>query len=216
MSAQPEVIRVAIVDDHLMVRDSLAELLTRAAEVEVVWSGDSVGLLQSHLRDTSETVEVILLDVRLDCAKVTPRQVMELTETGTQVILLTAYPNDPYVVGLIRNGAAGVVAKRQSTEELVAAIQQSLAYGSLTNADTLASLASTSADGIGLTQQERNVLLLYASGMKIDAVAHQLGISPHTVKDYLRRLRRKLQDAGMPAPSQVSLYQRAQELGLVD
>lgn len=212
MPAESDVIRLAIVDDHDVMREGLASLLEQAPGIAISWSGTGV----ENLGTSAGEIDVVLLDVRFEDAKVDPVHVSRLVAQGKQVVLLTAFPNDPHVAELIKRGAAGVVAKRQNCDELISAIRQTVSYGSLTNTDTLSALASTSADAIGLTDQERNVLLLYGSGMKIDAVAHQLNISPHTVKDYLRRLRRKLLDAGMAAPSQVSLYQRAQELGLID
>ncbi len=62
-----------------------------------------------------------------------------------------------------------------------------------------------------LSQRERSVLLAYASGMTLDAVAEQVGIRPGTAKTYLERVKAKYLEIGRPAYTKLELAQRASE-----
>jgi hypothetical protein len=66
-----------------------------------------------------------------------------------------------------------------------------------------------------LSEQERRALVLYVSGDKLAAVAHQLGLRYDTAKSYLDRVRAKYDRAGRPARTKLDLYHRAVEDGLV-
>lgn len=59
------------------------------------------------------------------------------------------------------------------------------------------------------------MLVLYASGLKLDAVARQLGIKTATVREYLERIRAKYDAAGRFAPTKTDLYKQAVRDGLV-
>lgn len=67
-----------------------------------------------------------------------------------------------------------------------------------------------------LSVQEQRVLELVTTGLKISAVARRLDVSPHTVHTYLRRIRRKLAEAGTPVASPLELYRAAYLWRLVE
>jgi DNA-binding CsgD family transcriptional regulator len=66
-----------------------------------------------------------------------------------------------------------------------------------------------------LSPRERDALRLYASGLKLAAVARRMDISPHTVKEYLDRVRMKYQQVGRPARTRTELYAEARRDGLL-
>lgn len=66
-----------------------------------------------------------------------------------------------------------------------------------------------------LSDRERNVLVLYVSGLKMTSVARRLDISPHTAKEYLDRARGKYVAVGRPAPTKVDLHREAMRDGLI-
>ena len=66
-----------------------------------------------------------------------------------------------------------------------------------------------------LSHREREVLRLYASNLPSTSVARQLGITEGSVKEYLKRVRRKYQQLGLAAGTKRDLYHRAREDGLV-
>lgn len=66
-----------------------------------------------------------------------------------------------------------------------------------------------------LSDRERNVLVLYVSGLKMTSVARRLDISPHTAKEYVDRVRGKYVAVGRPAPTKVDLHREAMRDGLI-
>jgi two-component system, NarL family, nitrate/nitrite response regulator NarL len=64
-----------------------------------------------------------------------------------------------------------------------------------------------------LSEQERAVLLGYASGMTLSTVARQIGIRPSTAKEYLHRVKIKYQEVGRPAYTKIDLAKRVREDG---
>lgn len=64
-----------------------------------------------------------------------------------------------------------------------------------------------------LSKRERSVLLAYASGLTLDAVAEQVGIRPSTAKAYLERVKAKYREIGRPAYTKLELARRASEDG---
>ena len=67
-----------------------------------------------------------------------------------------------------------------------------------------------------LTDQEQRVLMLYASGLKMAAVARTLHISPYTAKEYIDRVRTKYANAGRPASTKLDLHREAVRDGYVE
>ena len=63
---------------------------------------------------------------------------------------------------------------------------------------------------------EQRVLMLYASGLKMAAVARTLHISPYTAKEYIDRVRTKYANAGRPASTKLDLHREAVRDGYVE
>ena len=79
----------------------------------------------------------------------------------------------------------------------------------------LASILASTNDTPDLSPRELDALRLYASGLKLSAVAHRMGISPHTAKEYLDRVRAKYSQVGRPARTRTELYAAATRDGLL-
>jgi DNA-binding NarL/FixJ family response regulator len=111
-------------------------------------------------------------------------------------------------------GAQAFIAKRSSMKDLAAAVRTVIGGGSWVPPDLAAEMltASTTVD---LSEQERRALVLYASGLTLDMVARRMGITPHTVKHYIDRVRDKYTTAGRPARTKVELHKVAREEGLI-
>jgi DNA-directed RNA polymerase specialized sigma24 family protein len=58
-------------------------------------------------------------------------------------------------------------------------------------------------------------MVLYASGLKIEAVARRMGVKTATAQEYIKRVRTKYSRAGVSAPTKTDLYRRARDEGLV-
>ncbi|MBA2316042.1 MAG: response regulator transcription factor [Chloroflexi bacterium] len=170
-------IRVAVVDDHPLVREGTAALLGGIEGIAVVGTAGSVEDA-ADLIATSDP-DVVLLDIRLG------------TESGLRllgpaprpaIIVVTSYDYPQYVEAALRLGAAGFVLKTAPVAELVDAIRRAASGGlAFANRPRAGSTAGPSA-------RELDVVRLVIEGRSNDEVGAALGIGAKTVESHLRRL----------------------------
>lgn len=193
--------RVLIVDDHLIIRRGLAQIL--AEEPRIAHSAEA-GDGPSALRVLrSAPVDVVLLDIALG-----ERDGLDLLKTirvefpATAVIMLSVYPESQFAVRAIRGGAAAYLNKGCSPEELYAAIFKVAAGGLYLTAATAELLAHNVRRDAGrapheaLSNREFQVLQLLAQGRSVSDIAQQLSLSANTVSTYRARVFDKLELRG--------------------
>ncbi|MEI6620497.1 MAG: response regulator transcription factor [Actinomycetes bacterium] len=208
-----ETVTVAITEDHPLVLHGLEQLLAaQRPGLRIVWRGHDL----SALAAVSPAPDLVLLDLNLGTTQADPFLVRQLIDAGSTVLVVSAMGSPTLVRQLMNVGVAGFVTKSDAPEDLFEAIDTVLSGEPWTSHDLAAVLAaSAEEEDPGLTDQERKVLSLYARGLKIDTVARHLGVSPHTVKTYLKRIREKCARVGLPASSATDLYREALREGLV-
>ncbi|MEI8081996.1 MAG: response regulator transcription factor [Actinomycetes bacterium] len=203
---------VAIVEDHSLVRGALESVIAQRPGLELCWSGDSL----QALLDTGVTPAVTLLDLDLHGKPPSVELVAELIDRGSAVLVVSALADPSVIRTMLGVGVAGFVAKQDSASDLTEAIDEVVSGGQWTTPELAGAMADDeNSSGVDLSDQERRVLVMYASGMKIATVAHRLEISPHTVKEYLKRIRAKFADAGRSAITQTDLHREARRDGLL-
>ncbi len=205
------IVRLAIVDDHELVRDGLRALLENRPldGFEVVYCGESVD------GAVAAAPTVTLLDLELgpgDSGVVV--NTATLRNAGSAVLLISAHDEPVAIRDAMRAGALGFVPKRVSYGQLAEALD-TVARDELYLSVDLASLLASAADTPDLSARELDALRLYASGLKLVSVARQMGISPHTAKEYLDRVRQKYQQVGRQARTRTELYAAASRDGLL-
>lgn len=207
------VLAVGIVDDHELVRQGLASLLdgavigSRRARV-VYCDADPRGCIESQ-------AQVALLDVDLgpDSQPVAD-SVSELDAAGVSVLLISALDDARRIRAGLGAGALGFVPKRVSLETLVDALD-TIAGQELYLSVDLAAILAAAVETPDLSPRESDALRLYASGLSVTAVARKMGISPHTAKEYLDRVRTKYAAVGRTARTRTELYAAARTDGLL-
>lgn len=203
--------RVALVDDHPVVLQGLADLISRELGVRIVHRGPTIDLVLT-LRPPAD---LVLLDLDLGGGRMARvEDVGRLMDAGSRVLVVSAMASQATVRAMIRAGVSGVVSKSEPPEVLLEAVRCVLDEGSWTGPEVASAIA---ADPIrpSLSLQEERVLVLYASGLKVDAVARRTELAPGTVKTYVKRIRAKYAQAGRPAPSKTDLYREARRDGLI-
>lgn len=204
-------VRIAVVDDHELVREGLAALIGRGESPigKVVFSGEDPKAA------AMSDAEIVLLDVDLgvDGPHVSS-SVRLFVEQGCRVLLISAFEDAVAIREALRAGALGFVPKRVSIEALAEAIE-TVARGELYLSIDLASILASAADTPNLSPRELDALRLYASGLKLSAVAHRMGISPHTAKEYLDRVRAKYAQVGRAVHTRTDMYVEANRDGLL-
>lgn len=208
-SAEP--LRLAVVDDHELVRDGLSALIAThgESEIDIVYSGASVA------EALGVDVGVLLLDVELGPgAPDVATNTAACVAAGVPVLLISAYDEPGAIRAGLAAGALGFVPKRVSYAQLVEGLQ-TVARDELYLSVDLASMLASWSQAPDLSPRELDALRLYASGLKLAAVAHRMGISPHTAKEYLDRVRGKYRQVGRAASTRTDLYAAASRDGLL-
>ena len=200
-------VRVLLVDDQRLLRQSLALVINSADGLRVVGeAGD--GLEAVDLARTS-CPDVILMDVRmprLDGIEATRRICGSPGLTATKVLVLSMFELDEYVFQALQAGASGFLLKDSKPADLIEAIRRTHAGESLFAPKVLARLVAhyvsgaprelgrPSVSGLAarLTEREVEVLGLIGRGLSNDQLAAHLTISVKTVKSHVSHLLSKL------------------------
>ena len=198
---RPDVIRVVLADDHLVVRAGLKALLGTSRDIDVVGEApngrDAIALIERLAPD----VAVLDLDMpQMDGLSATRHLVA--SHSSTRVLILTMHTEDERLVSALEAGAAGYLVKNAADRELADAVR-AVASGDV-YVQPAASLAlaramsrrSEHADERekyeSLTEREREVLVQVAGGYSASEIGERLFISPKTVETYKQRISDKL------------------------
>jgi DNA-binding NarL/FixJ family response regulator len=199
----PTPIRVAIVDDHPVVAEGTAALLSAASDLTVVGVAPSIGEATGAGLFDRERVDVLLLDIRLGSDS--GLSALDGDPGRPAVVVLTAYDYPQYADAALRLGAAGFVLKTAPIAELTEAIRKvaagGLAFSVRPAGGTLARLSP----------REPQVVRLVADGRTNDEIGAELGIGSKTVETHLARLFERLAVA-----SRTELAMRAVREGWLD
>ncbi len=210
--------RVVVVEDHLMQRRRVEELLGAQIGLSVVGSFESSPELVTWLRTTTalNRPHLVVLDLMVERqASVDPRVVSALVEANIKVLVLSALASPSLVKSVIQAGAAGVVGKRDAEEDIIEAVWAVLGRREWMTPE-LATVIAGDPDRPKLSIQEERALVLYASGLTLDAVAESIGVKPDTAKQYLERVKKKYAAVGRPARTKVDLSRVALADGYLD
>lgn len=199
--------RVAVVEDHVLQRKRIEDLLSGQGFV-VVHSCETLPEFMEWLVG-NEQPDLLVLDLMVDRRPpVDPSVVTDLVHAGQRIVVLSALGSPLLVQQVVRAGVAGIVGKRDSEEDLMKAVRAVVRDGEWMTSE-LASVIAGDADRPKLSFQEERALVLYASGLAIDAVARAIGVRPETAKGYLTRVKAKYATLGRSAQTKLELYQQA-------
>ena len=193
-------IRVLLVDDHKMLRESLSLLLTRDPEMRVVGEASDACAALRMAADTQ--ADVVLLDVGLPDVNGTEvaRHLVRLPH-APKVLALSAHDSDGVITAMLQAGASGYLVKTCCYEELLQAVRavfagQNYVSKSLHHGRTEAAGLTPRDDSgfapVSLTDREREVLQLIAQSYTTKEIADRLALSPKTVSTHRTHVMEKL------------------------
>ncbi|WP_053720784.1 response regulator [Saccharothrix sp. NRRL B-16348] len=207
-------VRVVVVDDQQLIRESIAALLDIQPGITVVGTaGDGQAAVEVVL---DVQPDVVLMDVRMPVSDGIAALVeLRRRDEPARVVMLTTFDDEEYVVRALKAGASGYLLKDRPAVELAAAVR--LAHSGVVQFDPaaaarLASVLGTTPDTHrpdGLTEREVDVLRLVAGGRTNREIAGRLHLSEGTVKNHVSRILGRL---GLRDRTQAAVYARDQGL----
>jgi two-component system, NarL family, response regulator LiaR len=198
MTLEIEPITIVLADDHAITRHGLRALLETASDVSIVGEAangqEAVKLCADHAPDVA-LVDMIMPDV--NGLEVTRR--VKTVSPRTQVVILTSYHEDEYLLPAVKAGALSYLLKDISPDELLRAVRKA-AQGEAMLQPKIASqlMRSLHADAEknnrfgGLSDRELDVLRLIAEGLSNADIGSRLFISEKTVKSHVGNILSKL------------------------
>ena len=192
-------ITVSIVDDEEDLREHIAGYLAAAGNIRCQSAYASAEEALDHL--PQDNPDVILMDINLgemdgiECVRRLTRLMPK-----AQVLMLTVFEDTDQIFRALAAGASGYLLKRLSPKKLLEAIEEVYAGGSPMSAPIARKVVQSfktspprGDESADLSPRERSVLDGLALGLAYKQIADQLGVSIHTVRNYIRRIYEKLQ-----------------------
>jgi DNA-binding NarL/FixJ family response regulator len=207
-------IRLAILDDHEILLDSLAAWIERnAPEFDlVVRAGSWLELVHSDAFPT----DLVIMDLQLRESVSIGARVRTCRAAGAKVVVLSAVDTQEDRDAALAAGAMAYVTKTQPMSELIAAALAAMGRDGTAAEPTTAWRPRPTvpeASRPKLSDGERQALVLYADGRTTSEVARAMNVQYETAKTYLRRVREKYGKVGRPTSSRADLIRRAAEDG---
>jgi DNA-binding NarL/FixJ family response regulator len=193
--------RVLIADDHPLLREALCQVFSSQRDMEIVGEacdGEEAVDLVSQLKP-----DIVVMDImmpKFDGLEASKR--IKKLAPNTAVLILTAYDDDSYVLGLLEAGAAGYLLKSARGQDLVDAVRAIRAGESVLHPHIIEQLLKrTEAKSTGtlstkinkvLTDREMEILKLLAKGMSNKEIAEKSFLSLRTVKTHMSNIFAKM------------------------
>jgi DNA-binding NarL/FixJ family response regulator len=195
-------IRVVLAEDNTLLREGVARLLERAEGIDLVGSASDLPELEGLVE--SEEPDLVVTDIRMpptgtdEGIQIAARLRVERPEVG--VVVLSQYADPAYALALLEGGSEGrayLLKERVSdVDELLAAIREVAAGGSVIDSKVVESLVSTkrpaTSDLDRLTPREREILGEMAQGKSNAAIAATLVLSTRAVEKHTNSIFSKL------------------------
>ena len=196
-------IRVLLVEDHNVVREGLRLLLNAQSDIRVI--GEATNGRQAITMARESCPDVAVLDISMpDLDGLQATSLIRAECPQTQVLILTMHENDAYFFRAVEVGAAGYLLKKAASEDLLNAVR-AVAHGEAFFYPSMARkllngylkqshpvTAEKQAEHDGLSDREREVMLLLVHGLSNQEIAEKLVVSPSTVQTHRTHILQKL------------------------
>lgn len=193
-----KIITVSIVDDEADLREHIAGYLAATGKIRCKSTYATGEEALKHL--PQDKPDVILMDINLgDVDGIECVRKLTGLMPDAQVLMLTVFEDTEQIFRALAAGASGYLLKRQPPKKLLEAIEEVCAGGSPMSApiarkvvQSFKAIPMVQDKSAELSPQEHAVLAGLAEGLAYKQIADQLGVSIHTVRNYIRRIYEKL------------------------
>ena len=190
-------IRIAIVDDHAIVRAGLRQFLSEQVDFRITGEASNGRETLDIVRQ--KDVDVIVLDLSMpEQSGIELLAAIKAREPDLPVLILSGFPETHYATALLRQGAAGYLNKECDPEEIVTAIRtvcRGRKYITPAVGELLAEGLAGNVAGLPheqLSERELQVFLRLAKGETVGHIAGNMALSVKTVSTYRSRVLEKL------------------------
>lgn len=195
-------IRIIIVDDHILFREGLASIIRQEPDIEVVGLAGTAGESVQAARELKP--DIVLMDFNLPDATGAEATLQIIQDSPEcKVIFMTMSERNEDMLAAIRSGAVGYLLKNMAPSKLVAALRAvNQGESALSRSMTLTVMQELSRTKAGppqddprvgkLTRRERDILVEIAAGKSNHEIAGQMVISENTVKYHVHSILEKL------------------------
>jgi DNA-binding NarL/FixJ family response regulator len=205
--------RFAVIEDHPIVRSAIeSRLLSKYPNAEIVYLGQSISDAIFVMRQNP--ADCVILDLDLGDSRSPIENTIDLVNSGYPILVVSALADAGMVRSSLIAGALGFVSKNAEPEEFLECVELTLQGEQSTSRD-LAAILYQDQFSVKLSEREREAMVLYASGLKLEAVARKMNVKPGTASEYIKRVREKYSKAGNPVSTKTDLYKQAVQEGLL-
>ena len=200
MSADPKPIRVLFVEDHQLLADALAAMLSREPDMQVVGIAGTVADAKIMAR---EQLDVVLMDYRLpDGTGAEATRAIKARWPAARIVMVTALTDDETLLESIQAGADGYLTKDRAAEDVVTAVRAAHAGETLLPRSVIVEIARRVAAARErgderrvvepLTPRELEILRALTEGMSTPEICERLFIAPNTLRTHVQNIMGKL------------------------
>lgn len=209
---------ILLIEDHLAFRLIMKEALEQHSKVSEIEEFSSLEKALLYLEDSTIEFDAILCDLGLpgmDGVQGIPK--LRQLRPKTQILVLTAFADKQHVYDALNAGAHGYVLKSEDVSQTVKMLTEMLQGGTPLDPKIAGMLLrpfkrlNPTYERVQLSDREEAVLVLIAKGETRASAGYSLGLSKHTVDQYIRRIFEKLDVHSLPAA-----ISAAHRQGLID
>jgi DNA-binding NarL/FixJ family response regulator len=190
-------IKVFIVDDHIIFREGLKKVIASTSDIEVAGeAGDGHEALSAILK---HDYDVVLLDLALPGMEgLDILRVLKTKKPTLPVLVLSMYAEEQYAIRVLQEGASGYLTKESVPSDLIRAIRKAMQGGRYIS-DSLGERLADELTGESekqphehLSNREYQIFLMITGGKTIKEIAHELSLARTTVTSYRTRILEKM------------------------
>jgi two-component system, NarL family, invasion response regulator UvrY len=190
-------IRVAVVDDHQLVRIGLKQIIE--GQTDFAWVGEAKNGREALTMLRGTPCDVLLLDLSLpDMSGLDVLRQIKAHHETVATLVLSAYPENQYGLNVLRAGASGFLSKTADDGELCRAIRAAMRGGRYVSPELAEMLVSGLQGAPGeprhsvLSEREFQIFCKLAEGKSVSEIAAKLFLSVKTVSTYRTRILEKM------------------------
>ncbi len=191
-------LRVLIVDDDALIRDSLQLLLNLEDDFQVV--ATATNGQEAFSKFLEHQPDLVLMDVRMPVMDgVLGTRMIREHSRSVKIVILTTFKDDEYIKAALKNGASGYILKSQPAESIIETLRTVARGNIVLEQDIATSLTGmisdqpkNSKEDLLLSAREREILELVSEGLSNREIAEKIYLSEGTVRNYITALLEKL------------------------